>query len=285
MSKLKIQCNDDLILINDTQIEFPIHLNTLIEILGPSSPRVYENARWHATWDNLGICVDYVSWDKIYKLRFVVAKQENKQPENLFIGDFFVNNKSIFEKDDRVIYFKKYQINRLMNEGENIIHSIDIMHNFRYKEEIPQNKYVILAIDEEIIEFTDFGFKLAIIQELMYERNLLKPKFDLREFVDWYQPRKINLEKEGYEPIPEVDQYFKELRIPKKLARKITQIYQDGGNEIYLNLLCYGNGDETFWDIKNTEDIKQFPNLKKMDLCYVSDEAYQEFKKMNIDLT
>lgn len=285
MNNLQIQCTDDLIMINDTPIEFPLHLNTLIEILGPSSPRVYENARWHATWDNLGICVDYVSWDKIYKLCFVVAKQENKRPENLFKGDFFVNGKNIFENDDRVIYFKKYQISRLMNEGENTIHSITIMHNFRYKEEILQDKYVILALDEEIIEFADFGFKLAIIQELMYEKNLLKPKFDLREFVDWYQPRKINLEEEGYEPIQEVDQYFKALLVPKRFASEITQIYQDGGNEIYLNLLCYGNGDETFWDIKNTEDIKQFPNLKKMDLYYVSDEAYQEFKKMNIELT
>ncbi|MFD2185811.1 DUF6892 domain-containing protein [Aquimarina celericrescens] len=66
--------------------------------------------------------------------------------------------------------------------------------------EIPKNKYIVKEIDEEQVEFLDFGFKLCIIQELMYCKKLISPKFDLFEFVIWYTQRDIDLEKEGYDP-------------------------------------------------------------------------------------
>lgn len=85
----------------------------------------------------------------------------------------------------------------------------------------------------------------------MYNKRLLKPKFDLYEFVEWYDKRKIDIDEEGYQPIPEITQYFKDLSIPNRLASEVTEIYQDGGNEVYMQLLRFGEGCE--FDIKITQ--------------------------------
>ena len=149
--------------------------------------------------------------------------------------------------------------------------------------EIPKDKYVITELNEELIQFSDFGFKLSVIQELMYNKALLQPKFDLFEFVIWYAKRDIDLEKEGYEPIPEVTQYFKDVPIPKKYAAEITEIYQDGGNAIYRQLLRFGEGWEDYWDMETGEDAKQFPNLKKVTLCYAKEHVSDELNSMGIN--
>lgn len=135
----------------------------------------------------------------------------------------------------------------------------------------------------EKIEFTDFNFKLAIIEELMYIKELIQPKFDIFEFVDSYEEREIDVEKEGYDPIPEAIEYFKELEIDKKFATEITQIYQDGGNDIYMNIIPYWDGEDDSFNIEVYDDIKHFPNLKKMTLFSNDDKVYEELKLQGID--
>jgi hypothetical protein len=76
---------------------------------------------------------------------------------------------------------------------------------------------------------------------------------------------------------------LKDLPIPKSLAPLVTKLDQDGGNEIYLNALVFGNGDEIYWDIESTADLIQFPNLKKMKLGYVKEGIVDEFIKLGID--
>lgn len=135
---------------------------------------------------------------------------------------------------------------------------------------------------EETIQFKDLGFKLSVIQVLMYEKGLLEPKFDIYEFIDSYADRKIDEEEERYEPIPEAMRYFKDLPIPKRFAQEITTIYQDGGNEVYLNTCLECGGDEDYWDIQSIEDLEHFPNLTKLTLCYATEAAFEAFKSKGL---
>jgi len=117
----------------------------------------------------------------------------------------------------------------------------------------------------------------------MYNQEVLKPKFDLFEFVEWYEERKIDIEKEGYELIPEITQYFKELPIESNYTNLITEIYQDGGNEIYMQLLRFWTGEDDIFNIQNAEDAIHFPNLKKVTLFYENQpKVKNEFINMNI---
>lgn len=56
----------------------------------------------------------------------------------------------------------------------------------------------------------DINLKLMIIQKLMYEDEILLPKFDIYDFVE---ENNLDLEKIGYEIVPQALQYFKNLPI------------------------------------------------------------------------
>lgn len=151
------------------------------------------------------------------------------------------------------------------------------------RKKVDPEKYLIHPAKEEIIEFKDFNFKLSIIQELMYHQNLIKPKFDANEFADWYSERRINLEKEGYDFIPEITQYFQDLPISSRLAKNITEIDHDGSNEIYSSMFYFFDGEGDEFEIQSAEDVKHFPNLKKVTLCYASDQVFEAFVEKGIE--
>ena len=69
----------------------------------------------------------------------------------------------------------------------------------------------------DFLQFDNFNFKLAIVQELMYEQNVLEPRFDVYSFCE---SEKLSVDPEDFDetPIPEVETYFKQLEIPKEYA-------------------------------------------------------------------
>src|SRR5690606_19973717 len=129
------------------------------------------------------------------------------QPKRFFKDEILVEGTPFSQLGKRSVGLGSHQISQLIKDGKTLGYSIG--WNPNYKEEIPADKYSISTPDEETIEFKDFGFKVAIIHELMYRKKLLQPQFDVYEFVDWYSKRKINVEAECLEPIPEVTHYFK----------------------------------------------------------------------------
>ena len=284
-SPILVSCDTKHIRINGREIAFPLHLNTLTEILGKPS-RQEHDLLWRVTWDHAGVYAEYATWDKLLAIKFLLSDNHKLSyfPTHFFKGKILVDEKEVQYKEGADFSLGKNRLKHLIYKGEQRPYAVSIGKNFSYKEAIPENKYHIKDWGREQIKFRDWGFKLSIIQELMYRKKLLRPKFDLYEFVEWYDKREIDIEKEGYELIPEVTQYFRDLQVPKKLADEVTEIYQDGGNEIYLQLLRFGEGWEDYWDIETTEDAELFPNLKKVRLCYAKKNVREEFKEMGIDV-
>lgn len=133
-------------------------------------------------------------------------------------------------------------------------------------------------------KFKDFNFKLAVIQVLMYEKELLKPMFDFYEFVGNYKERKIDIEEEGYDIIPEIKSYFEALEIPSELLEQVDEIDQDGGNEIYLQVVRFWDGEDDLFNITSTDDVELLPNLKKITLFYDDEEKMvDEFASKGIE--
>ncbi|WDV46387.1 hypothetical protein PV797_01510 [Clostridiaceae bacterium M8S5] len=131
--------------------------------------------------------------------------------------------------------------------------------------------------------FSDFNFKLAIIQELMYEQKKLSPQFDLYEFVENYKGREINIEEEGYDIIPEVKEYFEKLTVPKELLDDITDIYQDEGNDIYMQLCPFWNGGNGIFTIETTDDFSLLSNLESVTLFYYDNpDVFKVLRKKGI---
>lgn len=279
-----VECNENHIAINRTEITFPVHLNTLIKLFGEPSQQTY-GLLWNVVWDDLGIYCDYGSWHNILDVNFLQSEMTKIKftPKRLFSGTLLVDNKDMTVTDFDVIELKKNAIHKMRYQGRGASFGFSIGENSNYKEETQKDKYIIVQPNEEVIQFKDFNFKLSIIQELMYNQEVLLPKFDLYEFVEWYEGRKIDIENEGHNFIAEVTQYFKELPITTKQAESITEIHQDGGNETYMNMLRFGSGAVDVFDIESVEDAVHFSNLKKVRLCYAKEFVLDEFNKMGID--
>lgn len=120
--------------------------------------------------------------------------------------------------------------------------------------------------------FKDFGLKLLVIEELMYRQKVLEPQFDIHLFAKEYEKREISVEADGYEIIPEVETYFKNLPIPDELLAKVETLHQssglDGGSKFIYHLYPFwdpGSGDEAIAvSNKAIADLDLLPNLKSI---------------------
>jgi len=114
-----------------------------------------------------------------------------------------------------------------------------------------------------ILHFDNLNFKLAIIQVLMYDLQLLKPEFDIYDFADQYKGKKIDTDSDTI--IEPAMNFFKEMKIPKKFAPYVEMIYMDGGNDLYMNIIPQWDGENESFDLNEITlaELQQFPNLKK----------------------
>lgn len=285
--------------INATDITFPLTINTLETCLDANYRTIKKKSNTIFTWDELGILAYSKNGNQIesFTLQFNLEHYDFI-PQNIFTGIFQFNNQDGIEyyrshKSQRVRLYDGDESGALISNeisasfltDDDIVTAVEISAYIPYVrwEGIPKDKYKIKSVEEETIVFTDLGFKLSIIEELMYNKELLQPKFDIYEFAKWYRNREIDIDEEGYGPIKEVVAYFKELPIPKRFAPEVTEIYQDGGNDIYVNLSPFAGGGEEDWDIESAIDAKQFPNLKKATLCHAKETVYDELIAMGID--
>jgi len=142
----------------------------------------------------------------------------------------------------------------IKSEAEKAIENIE-----KNKEKYSQDFYN--NMEEGYLQFDNFNFKLAIIQELMYDINVLQPEFDIYEFAKEYKGEEIDTESDTViEPALE---YFKNLQIPKSLAKEVGSFYMDGGNEVYMNIIPQWDGEDGYFDLNDVSltELKQFPNL------------------------
>lgn len=139
----------------------------------------------------------------------------------------------------------------------------------------------------EFLEFDNFNFKLAIIQELMYDQDRLSPEFDVYDFCEENLPE-IDPDDFCETPIPEVRAYFEELAIPKTYAGAVESLFFDGGNEIYGQLIPQWDGEDGQFDLEavSEKELAQFPNLKTIDgtIFPFSDEVRALFEAKGIEI-
>ena len=125
-------------------------------------------------------------------------------------------------------------------------------------------------------KFHDFNFKLMVIQELMYNQELIEPAFDVYEFADQHPELKIDPDDFYDEVIPAVKAYFEDLDIPEHLLEKIEALDVDGGDEIYLMLCPQWDGEDNLFNVKSAEDAPKLQNLKNVSIFYDEDESILE---------
>jgi len=127
----------------------------------------------------------------------------------------------------------------------------------------PSDKFKLPCAAGETLLFKNFNFKIAVMNELMYGKALLEPKFDVFEYC----------EERGIDPyadfgaLPQAKKWFKDYPVPANLAEQVSELYLDGGNEIYLQIAPDWDGEDDLFDIKNIDaaELAPFINLKKIE--------------------
>lgn len=127
----------------------------------------------------------------------------------------------------------------------------------------PSDKFKLPRAAGETLAFKNFNFKIAVMNELMYEKALLKPKFDVFEYCE---ERCIDPYAD-FGALPQAKKWFKDYPVPANLAEQVSELCLDGGNEIYLQIAPDWDGEDELFDIKNIDaaELAPFKNLKKIE--------------------
>ena len=118
--------------------------------------------------------------------------------------------------------------------------------------------------------FRDFGFKLIVIDGLLglddgcsFTEELERMK---EKYVDCY-------DGEPFVCIPEMVDYFEDLKLTEEDLAKVKSLCFDGGSEIYFYLMPDWDGESDEFDVHSVEDCKLLPNLKEVVYVSMCDEA------------
>ena len=141
------------------------------------------------------------------------------------------------------------------------------------------------VVQEKYLHFDNLNFKLAIIQVLMYDLEVLKPAFDIFDFSEEFS--ELDIDTESTELVEPALEYFKNLQISQKYASLVKEIDMDGGNEIFMNLIPQWDGEDSTFDLNEVSlaELKQFPNLKQATIMSSKFEQVKEiFSKAGVDV-
>lgn len=294
---MNIKINNTGLFLNGNRVDFPLEVAYFERLSGNLRYTKTKNNHLY-TSDEFGVAL-YAKDQQYAEILTLFFVQEHYKfsPENVFTGSCTING------EDTAIYYEKnraslqsasqYDNGGIRTIGDlsvyfdvedDQIRLIEISQPHVEEEPVENNKYSIKKTGHPAIPFTDFNFKLAVIDVLMYEKNRIEPKFDLYDFIRYYKKRRIDIEEEGYHIIPEAKIYFEQLEIEQSLADGIEVLELDSGSEIYHHLYPFWDGEDDTFDVKNFEDIIHFPRLRKITVAYSEEKerALDFLKNKNI---
>lgn len=308
---MKIDIRNNSVVIDNVELKFPMSLEEIEAVLGKPNEEVQANENellyvYHEYGMVFKAKVNDRKWFKYWKIdadeahnvtnvylycgeKVKAMSRETVLPKSVCKAQITKNGKNLWFISDRaeteelrMICWTEYGCN-LTGEVEKINAPLSISYQPKRDRE-PAN-YKIKKCKEEVLEFENFNFKLAIVQVLMYDLEVLKPYFDIDDFAMQYEGKEIDTE--SFKVSKPVLNFFKKLPIPKSLAELVEEIDMDGGNEIYVNIFPMWDGEDELFDLMTVTEaeLKQFPNLKKATIMSEKfDEVSKVFEKCGIEV-
>ena len=287
--KLEIDLQNNSMIINGTSLAFPLSLKDIEAVLGkPDQVVKRDNKFIKYIYDKAGIvfehsfsinnhlkkCKTYIDEEHLISTVFLYygdvvksmtgEKELPKQPcQAVVLSDgkspyFFSDRHRVGDFD--LILWTPYGTN-FNGVADTITDTLSISYFPEFKHE--RESYKLKETDEELLHFDNINFKLTIIQVLMYDLEVLKPVFNIFDFAEEFS--ELDIDTESMEIIQPALDHFEKLQIPKEYAQHVQEIYMDGGNEIYLNLIPQWDGEGDSFDLNEVslKELRQFSNLKQ----------------------
>ncbi len=308
---LEINFHDNSMVMNGTSLSFPLSLQDIEAVLGkPDQVVKRDNKFIKYIYYNIGIVFEhsfsiknhlkksktYIDEEHLISTVFLYygdvvksmtgEKELPKQPcQAVLLSDgkspyFFSDRHRV--GDFNLILWTPYGTN-FKGIAETITDTLSISFFPEIKRE--RESYKLKTTDEEVLHFDNINFKLAIIQVLMYDLEVLKPAFDIFDFAEEFS--NLDIDTDSMEIIQPALDYFEKLQIPKEYAQHVQEIDMDGGNEIYMNLIPQWDGEDETFDLNevSVEELKQFPNLEEATIMSSNFEQVKAvFEEAGIDV-
>ncbi len=119
--------------------------------------------------------------------------------------------------------------------------------------------------------FEDFGFKLVVINSLLEEDTSFYDALEAmkEEYVNTY-------EGDRFECIPEVVDFFENLKPTKEDLALVTSLCFDGGEDIYSLIMLDWDGESDEFDVKSINGFESLPNLKEVQYIAMCSEELMD---------
>jgi hypothetical protein len=259
------------------ETSFPIPTSVLVDRWG--RPDRWENeGNVILIWHDIGVCA-YAAGDEHLKTLHLQLRPDQIglpfAPRSTFDGALRIDGTAV---TDRLLSMRVS--GSVPDEGPILLHGVRL--RVKYDGEsveaiqitnarvvspvppVPRDRYEIRRADGPALQFTDLNFKLAVIDALMYQQQVIEPKFSLEEFTRWFEGRPISLDQDAGRPIPEVIEYFTRLEIDRTTAERVNELVIDAGNEIYGQIAPHWDGEDDTFDIESWEDVALLPHLERI---------------------
>ncbi|MCM1466716.1 MAG: hypothetical protein NC086_01110 [Alistipes sp.] len=130
-------------------------------------------------------------------------------------------------------------------------------------------------------DFEDFGFKLVVIDSLLGKNASFSE--ELAEMKEKY----VNeYDGEAYTCIPEMVQYFENLKLTEGDLALVDKLVFDGGDDVYFLLMPDWDGESDEFIVNSVKGFERLPNLKTVEYYAMCEyELMEEFKKNGIEVS
>lgn len=112
------------------------------------------------------------------------------------------------------------------------------------------------------MKFENYKLKLVVIDKLMSFGHF---KREVKSLVDeHWDGSNFN-----YEPIAEIENYFKQLDLTDEQFADIKSIEFDGGLEIYHQIIPNWDGEDDYFDVDSLDGIEKLSNLEEISVISI----------------
>lgn len=117
--------------------------------------------------------------------------------------------------------------------------------------------------------FTDFNFKLVVINSLMGKNKKTSFSEELTEMIERYVD---GYEGENFECIPKMVEYFENLRLTETDLAQVDYLIFDGGEEIYSIIMPNWDGESDDFEVRSVKGFEHLINLEEVEYISMCDE-------------
>lgn len=128
--------------------------------------------------------------------------------------------------------------------------------------------------------FTDFNFKLVVINSLLGKNKKTSFSEELTEMIERYVD-----EYEEFACIPKMVEYFENLRLTETDLAQVDYLIFDGGEEIYSIIMPDWDGESDDFEVRSVKGFEQLINLETVEYISMCDEELMKtFEEAGIEV-